>query len=610
MNMSSNLVTKSRTVPGVCFAVLTAVFGPASCGGSINEDKPAPVTPPIVLPPSIADVSAAWAATPYLGGNSVQYFCDCSGPNATCSASGVDANDGTQAHPKKTMSAAVAWVNGALYRTAALCQGGSFVPPSPVPQYYTYRIGNTGCAAGTICNELREYPVGGTGAKPIINNPAGPAQHYLFFVNSANNGGMRLLNLRLQGVRTTSGGSDLNWGMLLYAAPHDWTFGNVTFDSFDLGLAAEDPATSNNIMATGNTFNNIEAWGILGSSNNLKINYNAFFGTGGNNAFNHAIYTGSAVPVDGIEIIGNYISGFSVGYAEQNTQCIGVMISGGGEESNVVIRSNTMVQDKAKVFGGCYGIAWGNHGYNVGGKLHNVEISDNVIVNGGNVGIGLQNCSTGCVIKNNVIYSDIPSDKGIYAVMSAARTSVGTCTPDSPVAGVTCVDEVSSNISVINNTIYATSNTTSGYTGIDVGIEGTGYVIANNTVTMMASTNGNGESCFSYGLAPSAYSFINNNHCYSAASTYAWEKNHGANLATWIAYANSNSKPFDSASIAGMDPLLSAFDGTNFDTAFIPLAGSPLLDAGDLAHGSAQDISGKARPTPPATNPAIGAREP
>jgi hypothetical protein len=178
------------------------------------------------------------------------------------------------------------------------------------------------------------------------------------------------------------------------------------------------------------------------------------------------------------------------------------------------------------------------------------------------------------------------------------------------VAGVTCVDEVSSNISVINNTIYATSNTTSGYTGIDVGIEGTGYVIANNTVTMMASTNGNGESCFSYGLAPSAYSFINNNHCYSAASTYAWEKNHGANLATWIAYANSNSKPFDSASIAGMDPLLSAFDGTNFDTAFIPLAGSPLLDAGDLAHGSAQDISGKARPTHPATNPAIGAREP
>ena len=508
------------------------------------------------------------------------------------------------------MSAAVAWVNGALYRTAALCQGGSFTPPSPVPQYYTYRIGNTGCTAGTICNELREYPVGGTGAKPIINNPAGPAQHYLFFVNSANNGGMRLLNIRLQGVRTTSGGSDLNWGMLLYAAPHDWTFGNVTFDSFDLGLAAEDPATSNNITISGSTFNNIEAWGVLGSSNNLKINYNAFFGTGGNNAFNHAIYSGSGVPIDGIEIIGNYISGFSVGYVEQNTQCIGVMISGGGEESNVVIRGNTMVQDRAKVFGGCYGIAWGNHGYNVGGKLHNVEISDNVIVNGGNVGIGLQNCSTGCVIKNNVIYSDIPSDKGIYAVMSAARTSVGTCTPDSPVAGVTCVDEVSSNISVINNTIYATSNTTSGYTGIDVGIEGTGYVIANNTVTMMATTSGNGESCFSYGLAPSAYSFINNNHCYSAAPTYAWEKTHGANLASWIAYANLNSKSFDSASIAGMDPLLSAFDGTNFATAFIPADGSPLLNAGDLAHGSTQDISGKARPTPPATKPAIGAREP
>jgi hypothetical protein len=606
--MSSVSVAKSKTVPGVCFAVLTAVFGLASCGGSVNVDKPVPATPPIVLPPTIADVAAAWAATPYLSGNSVQYFCDCSGPNATCSTSGDDADDGTQAHPKKTMSAAVAWVNGALYRTAALCQGGSFVPPSSM--YYTYRIGNTGCTAGTICNELREYPVGGTGAKPIINNPAGPAQHYLFFVNSANNGGMRLLNLRLQGVRTTSGGSDLNWGILLYAAPHDWTFGNVTFDSFDLGLAAEDPATSNNIIVTGSTFNNIEAWGVLGSSNNLKINYNAFFGTGGNNAFNHAIYTGSAVPVDGIEIIGNYISGFSVGYAEQNTQCIGVMISGGGEESNVVIRGNTMVQDKAKVFGGCYGIAWGNHGYNVGGKLHNVEISDNVIVNGGNVGIGLQNCSTGCFIKNNVIYSDIPSDRGIYAVMSAARTGVGTCTPDSPVAGVTCVDEVSSNISVINNTIYATTNTTSGYTGIDVGIEGTGYVIANNTVTMMATTSGNGESCFSYGLAPSAYSFINNNHCYSAASTYAWEKNHGANLASWIAYTNSNSRSFDSASIVGVDPLLSAFDGTNFATAFIPATGSPLLDGGDLAHGSAQDISGKARPTPPATNPAIGAHEP
>jgi hypothetical protein len=333
------------------------------------------------------------------------------------------------------------------------------------------------------------------------------------------------------------------------------------------------------------------------------MNYNSFIGTGGNNLFNHAIYAGASAPTDGMEIIGNYVYGFSVGAAEQNTQCMGVMISGGGEESNVVIRGNTLVQDKTKVFGGCYGIAWGNHTYNVGGKLHNIEISDNVIVNGGNVAIGLQNCSVGCTIKNNIIYSEIPG-AGIITALSAARTNVGTCTPNSPTVGVTCVDEQSSGIVIQNNTIYSTANNTGGYTGIDVGIEGTGYVIANNTVTYMSSAAGNGVNCFSYGLATSAYLFVNNNHCFSAAS-HNWEKNHGSSLDAWKSY----SRTFDSLSKEGVSPNFTAVTGTDLTKAFMPGAG-PLLDAGDVTHGSDKDINGNIRPTPPAAHPAIGAREP
>jgi hypothetical protein len=493
------------------------------------------------------------------------------------------------------MSAAVAFLNGGLYRTAALYRGGSFSVPSPVPANYTYRIGRTDCPAGAICQELREYPVDGAGAKPIINNAVEAAQHYLFFVNETGDGGIRILNLKLQGGHTA--GYGLNWGMQIYSSQHDWTIGNVTFDSFDLGVSSNGGTATNNrnIFISGSDFNNVAYFGVHGSANNMKVNSNSFIDTGGDDAFDHAIYTGAAIPVDGIEIMGNYIYGFYRDSVKHNTQCIGVMISGGGEESNVIIRGNTLVQDRTTVFGGCYGIAFGHHGYNVGGKLHNVEISDNVVVNGGNIGIGLQNCNVGCVIKNNIIYSEIPG-AGIVPIMSAGRTSVGTCTPNSPVAGVTCADEQSSGIVIQNNTMYSTSNNTGGYTGIDVGIEGTGYVIANNTVTYMSSAAGSGVNCFSYGLATSAYSFINNNHCHSTA-TNRWEMTRGT-LAAWKTYAAGSG--FDTASFTG-DPL---FVSAGSD--FSPTSGSPLIGAGNAAHGSLLDITGAVRPNPPS----IGAFEP
>lgn len=538
----------------------TGPTGPASKGVTIN-----------VAPTSIVNVAAGCAAEPMRG--TVYYYCDCgTGAEAGCVA-GNDSNAGTNpAAPRRTVANAIARFNALTgTNTIAFCKGGAF---NAVGQL---SMTNSSCTAGTTCNDLREYaPSWGGTAKPIINNRAGTGDLFSFM---GNRGGVRFLNLKLVG----DGGAiaNRNDGFFFYNGAHDVTMCNLDVDAFDLAFhqsggnatVAADP----NIKLTGSRITNSRTMGYLGSGPNLEISYNYWDGNGGTNKFDHTIYLSSQA-VSNVRFIGNHIHG------QFGSTCYGVVVTAHGSFDYLTVANNVIDIDTAANTGGCYGMAFGSGGYTSPTYFRHTVFSGNTIRNAGNVGLYVATCPD-CVIENNLVMVDMRVGMiGIYAGAEAARPAYN--------------DDVNDRNLIRNNTIWYGPNADGGGIAIKVATEGTGHVVANNTVTYTSTEPGiwGGVRCFDYPLALTSYAFINNNHC-SSNATYSWVAGQG-NLATWQSYASASG--FDTASITG-DPRFVAA-GTNFT----PAAGSPLIGAGNAAHASATDITGKSRPSPPA----IGAYEP
>jgi hypothetical protein len=273
-----------------------------------------------------------------------------------------------------------------------------------------------------------------------------------------------------------------------------------------------------------------------------------------------------------------------------------------GAFDGILVKNNIITMDVDKVEGSCWGIGFNNN-TNATHAIYyrNAVFSGNTIINTGNLGLTVSSCP-GCIIENNVIISNYRSGMtGINMPVYAKDQAVAGRGDDLNTANI-----------IRNNTIWFGPNSTGGGTGIKVGVEGTGYIITNNTVTYTSSDAGiwGGVNCYDYSLDLASFTFINNNHCFSTVA-FKWEKNHGATLASWKTYVSQQpySLNFDSLSIEGSDPLFTAPG-----TAFTPLASptpSPLIGAGAgaPAYRSATDITGKTRPILPAL-PAIGAYEP
>src|SRR5487761_2278692 len=115
--------SKPRIHSGVVFAALFAIFALASCGGgsaavgattgttpkSCSAIQNTTPTQPAIS--TIASAVSAAVATPYISGNTVQYYCDCTGAGQTCAAAGsIQGNDstgsGAQTSPYQTIGAA------------------------------------------------------------------------------------------------------------------------------------------------------------------------------------------------------------------------------------------------------------------------------------------------------------------------------------------------------------------------------------------------------------------------------------------------------------------------------------------------------------------------
>jgi hypothetical protein len=561
----------SYTTPALTADGSYTVTCSGSDGSSISK------TIAIVISSTIANAAAACAAEPVRG--TVYYYCDCgTGADANC-VPGDNANAGTSpAAPRRTIEDAVSRYNALTgTNTIALCKGGAF---DAAPTNWL-SLDNSRCAAGTTCNDIREYaPMtfkngAAPTAKPIVSNVGTDTTT---FAVTGIKGGVRFLNLSLKG--DTGGPTNARHAFFFYRGAHDVTMCNLDMDGFDMPVYNESggdgDAKTTNIKLTGSNITNSRVIGYLGGGDNTEISYNNWDGNGSSNKFDHTIYLGSAKEITDIQVVGNRIHG------QYGPTCLGAPMIAHAAIDGLMVRDNTVVLEASQTSPGCWGIGFNNNTNATHAQYYrNATFSGNTVINAGNLGFTVSSCP-GCIIENNVIIQNWPSggSTGISVPAYAANVSRG--------------DDTGTANTIRNNTVWFGPNATGTSTGIDVNTEGTSYVVANNTVSSVQSAGT--LNCFRYRLPLASFAFIDNNHCHSTVAN-RWETTQGS-LTAWQTYAAAYG--FDAAALTG-DPLFVA-PGTDFT----PAAGSPLIHGGIAAQGSVADLAGKARPNPPA----IGAYEP
>lgn len=564
---TSGTFTTAALTSGATYTVTCSGTGGGSIGKSVM----------IVVSSTIAGAAATCAAEPMRG--TVYYYCDCgTGADANC-VPGNNANAGTNPDaPRRTIDNAVTRYNALTgTNTIAFCKGGAF---DATPTNWL-SLNNSSCAAGTTCNDLREYapttfknhaaPI----VKPIINNITTDTTT---FAVTGTKGGVRILNLSLKG--NTGGATNARHAFFFYRGAHDVTMCNLDMDAFDMPVYNESggdgDALTTNIKLTGSNITNSRVIGYLGGGDNAEISYNNWDGNGSSNVFDHTIYLASGKKVSNMQVVGNYIHG------QYGPTCLGAVMIAHASIDGLLVRDNTVVLEASQTAPGCWGIGFNNNTNATHPQYYrNAVFSGNTVINAGNLGFTVSSCP-GCVIENNVIVQNWASggSTGISVPLYGANATRG--------------DDTNTANAIRNNTVWFGPNATGTSTGIDVNVEGTDYIVANNTVSS-AQTTGT-LNCFRHRLPLSSYAFINNNHCHSTVSN-RWETTQGT-LSAWRTYAVAYG--FDSASLTG-DPLFMA-PGTDFT----PGAGSPLIGTGSTTQKSAYDMTGKMRPG----HPAIGAYEP
>jgi len=239
-------------------------------------------------------------------------------------------------------------------------------------------------------------------------------------------------------------------------------------------------------------------------------------------------------------------------------QCDSALISGHLYWNGLNVQNN-ILDGGTNPLGHCWGLKLDSAG---SGPTHyrNTTISRNWINTGG-AGIGLGQM-TNSVIENNIILATTSST---WKVGILIPTEAGTCTG--------C--ELASTTTVRNNTVYFVNSPGSQYFGVFSQTEGTGYVIANNSIYY----SGAAGTCFQTQLAAGAYTFVGNNACYGG---------------TW-------GTTYDATTHITSNPMF-----TSAPTDFTPAVGSPLIGAGSAAYAPLTDFTLRSRPSPPS----IGAYEP
>ena len=491
----------------------------------------------------------------------VRYVCDCGAGSAAGCVPGSDSADGST--PKtawrsfaKARDAFAAFPAGGM---VAFCRGGSI----PVGDNDNRQWFNTKCRREQRC-VVRDYtPEGGTSdlPRPIFATVVGGMFKLEDNGDPDHDEGYIFLNLDL------SGGGTASTGFFVYNDTDDLLVCNVRIDGFQIGVqvAESNPKGSGNgdgknerIVLRNSQVTNNSAQGWLGACDGCSVEYSSFDNNGFAAAvFNHNIYFGGSGSDE--RIVGNVLTRSAV----VGGSCQGVSLVVHGVHDGLRIEGNKVSEPPGTAGPGCWGIAV-DPGYGEAEGFRNLTIARNVVLDVGNLSIGVAACDT-CVIENNVV---VQTQSG-NAIMAPDRERGA---DDSPQNAVT----------IRNNSILYKSGV--GGTAISVDTEGAGHVVVSNAVKLGGPSGG---ACFSGGLTATAYAAFDYNICDPGLGS--WASGVGS-LDKWTA-----ARSFDSHSRV-VDPGFAAISPP-YDLS--ALAGSPLVGAGDPARSSPTSISGQARGAPP-----------
>lgn len=480
------------------------------------------------------------------------FFCDCgTGSDPACVA-GNDANPGTAASPKQTYSAARVYFDTfGTTQHVALCRGGVW----DITAGQRFR-GNNACSAITPCvwkdyipswgsalsaaprlnrtDSTAAYTIeGDPGANPLDNmvfanfaisasNATPPSLAAVFLYANVQNVQFRCVDIADHGQGFSLAGNTSSDGLVIAdSVIHDNTIGNGITGRIHANMTVERNYFHDN--GDGNT------------EHNVYFNQGPFAGTGTGLYFGHNISYRSSLVSGGC-------SGVSV--TAHNTIFDGA-----------VYEYNLIYEPPGTATANCWGLSIDAAGGNTEAH-YNTVIRGNVIMNVGNVAIGVAS-SDGTIIENNVV---IHENTGYSATAIAVPDRV-TSAPD--------IDNTAT--TVRNNTAYV--GPSASLVGVSIGTIGTGYVSTNNVV--YADATAGTVTCYTYGLAAGAYTLV--------------DSNTGFNCDT----LESGTTGMD-ASLLSSDPLL-----INPPTNPQHTSASPSKDSGTLVSAPTLDLLGVARGSHP-----------
>lgn len=302
----------------------------------------------------------------------------CTGTTWHLAAAGNNANAGTQAAPKASVTSA---------QLNALPAGSCVL----------YKRGDTFTLTGlTLENPSARVDAPltlgawGTGARPTLRQASGNAFNIGGgWNNTSNDGGYVIRGLKLDGLGTAT------WGVWFVNNVRDVVIEDSEITGFAIGINSNDgaPYGVRGITLRNNSITRNRSMGMLGHYSDMLVEGNLFEANNfGGSTFDHGIYLGGG---HNIRILNNRFIRNSV----LNGVCTGGNVTFHGVHDGLLIEGNRVEQDAAA--SQCWLMSV-TQGYSTAESFRNTVIRGNKLIGGGNTVMAVQS-APGVVVENNVV---------------------------------------------------------------------------------------------------------------------------------------------------------------------------------------------------------------
>lgn len=513
---------------------------------AVSQRPAPPQAPP---PPPPPPPPAAGAAGPDLtrcapplpiDAPDVTYVCDCqAGADPAC-VPGADTNPGTAQAPLQTFTAAMSRFNQLTSGQAvALCRGGAW-------QTADNRVRRTACSADDRC-VLGDYTApwgdGGEAAPALtLSNPTGN------LISMDSGSGVTVEGLEVRNLTLRGPGIE-GVGIFVYREINHVKLSCMDLSGFDIAINIH--AWGTDVVLEDAVVHDNGGHGWLGGCNACGIRRARFDNNGagwaavGRGSLAHNVYVSGGSTGMFVESVHSTRSA-----VDDQGACTGIPITAhGGVMHDLRIVGNLIEEPNAGL--GCWGISVDSASMDPDGNRRAL-IANNVLVNVGNVGIGLASCED-CTVENNVIVQERIG--GMRAIVM-------------PVRQRSADDLASDRVVVRHNTVYFAGGGQG--TGVAVGGEGSAHVVANNIV---AFTGQSGE-CYRLDLASDAYAGLDGNLCFGGTMS-------------------PGSTGLDGLTLVADPQFVAAPEDLSLS------ASSPAVDSGDPSQATDCDLMGQPRDAHP-----------